>query len=108
MKRIIFLLLPLAVACSQPEQEATTVVEPVTTNEPSQADKDNWSKHKGRYKVVGRYEENIETYREQTAYLRNRIELADVTLQNLFKAHNAIIAADQQRNYLAAGIKPKE
>lgn len=54
------------------------------------------------------YEENIETYREQTAYLRNRIELADVTLQNLFKAHNAIIAADQQRNYLAAGIKPQE
>lgn len=54
------------------------------------------------------YEENIETYREQTAYLRNRIEKADITLQELFRAHNNAIAADQQRNYLAAGIKPKE
>lgn len=54
------------------------------------------------------YEENIETYREQTAYLRNRIEKADITLQELFRAHNNVIAADQQRNYIAAGIKPKE
>lgn len=52
MKRTLLLLLPLAVACSQPEPETTTVIEPVTVSEPSQADKDNWSKHKGYYQVV--------------------------------------------------------
>lgn len=52
MKRTLLLLLPLAVACSQPEPETTAVIEPVAVSEPSQADKDNWSKHKGYYQVV--------------------------------------------------------
>ena len=52
MKRTLLLLFPLAIACSQPEPETTASVEPVAVNEPSQLDKDNWSKHKGYYQVV--------------------------------------------------------
>ena len=52
VKRTLFLLLPLAVACSQPEQEATAVIKSITTNEPSQEDKDNWAKYRGRYSLV--------------------------------------------------------
>ena len=52
MKHTLLLLFPLAIACSQPEPETTASVEPVAVNEPSQLDKDNWSKHKGYYEEV--------------------------------------------------------
>lgn len=54
MKSTLLLLLPFAVACSQTVPEVTAAVEPlaVAVNEPSQVDKDNWSKHKGYYQVV--------------------------------------------------------
>jgi hypothetical protein len=52
MKVALVLFLPLTFACSKPEPEVTAVVTTVTTNEPSQDDKDNWAKHKGYYQVV--------------------------------------------------------
>jgi hypothetical protein len=57
MKKALLFLLPLTIACSQPEPAVSAVVDGATANEPSQADKDNWSKHKGRYSLVATQEE---------------------------------------------------
>lgn len=54
------------------------------------------------------YNANIENYKEQTKDLRKRLDEANVVLLNIIKAHNVVFTADQQRNYIAAGIKPKE
>ena len=52
MKCTIFLLLPIAVACSQPEPEVTAAVEPlaVAVNEPSQAVKNKFTIPQGAIK----------------------------------------------------------
>jgi hypothetical protein len=50
MKCTIFLLLPIAVACSQPEPEVTAAVEPLAVNEPSQADKNKFTIPQGAIK----------------------------------------------------------
>ena len=54
------------------------------------------------------YEDNITTYREQTAYLRTRLELADTMLLNQQQATLESLKAMRERNYIEAGIKQKE
>ena len=54
------------------------------------------------------YEDNITTYREQTAYLRTRLELADTMLLTQQQATLESLKAMRERNFIEAGIKQKE
>lgn len=54
------------------------------------------------------YEDNIATYREQTAYLRTRLELADTMLLTQQQATLESLKAMRERNFIEAGIKQKE